>query len=101
MPFYVNVSRYIGGCESLSENEIPDETSVTFSEIKSWLSQCINVSDSISNTEYRQQLQLNKLLSLMEQSALHPFLKHLLIKIDDFIAGVLNKVIPSKIKRLF
>ena len=91
VPRYINVSLYIGECESLSENEMPDETSVTFSEIKSWLSQCINT----SGTEHRPQL--NKLLSLMEQAASHPFLKHVLIKLCDF----LTKLVPLKIKRLF
>ena len=88
-----NVPHYIGESESLSENEMSDETSVTFSDIKSWLSQCINISETIEDY-----LQLNELLSLMEQSASHPFVKNLLINIDDFFSCILDKVLISMLR---
>ena len=88
-----NVPHYIGESESLSENEMSDETSVTFSDIKSWLSQCINISETIEDY-----LQLNELLSVMEQSAPHPFLKHILIKLDDFFSVVLDKVLTLMLR---
>ena len=62
-----------------------EERNVTFSEIKNWLLQCKSIPGEINY------LCVDLLLSLMEKSASHPFVKHLLIKLDGFFSGVIDK----------
>ena len=82
----------IAECVSLSEDEMFNEKKVPFSEIKNWLSQCINTPRAENCS------QLNELLSLLEQSASHPFVKNLLINIDDFFSCILDKVLISMLR---
>lgn len=65
------------------------EKNVTFSEIKNWLLDCK------SDPENGNYLLLLWLLLLMEESASHPFVKHILIKLCDFFFGIPAKVLTS------